>query len=84
MILLHTMVLPVSLPIDSLQPKPNVCCEGVHGKPYGTVFNAPGIDHKIGTTGYCPHSMALFLGWHRPYLALFEARGIGIESSSGC
>ncbi|KAF2622028.1 tyrosinase [Macroventuria anomochaeta] len=45
---------------------------GIHGKPYQTWLNAPGISYKIGSSGYCPHSMALFLGWHRPYLALFE------------
>jgi|SRR5690242_8705086 len=44
----------------------------IHGKPYTTHLNAPGLSHKIGSSGYCPHSMALFLGWHRPYLALFE------------
>ncbi|KAF1925295.1 tyrosinase [Didymella exigua CBS 183.55] len=46
----------------------------IHGRPYKTVLDAPGIPHKIGSTGYCPHSMALFLGWHRPYLALFEQK----------
>ncbi|KAF1359583.1 tyrosinase [Lizonia empirigonia] len=44
----------------------------IHGKPYQTSLDAPGLSHKIGTSGYCPHSMALFLGWHRLYLALFE------------
>jgi tyrosinase len=47
---------------------------GIHGKPYQTWLDAPGHSHKIGNSGYCPHSMALFLGWHRPYLALFEVR----------
>ncbi|KAF9699590.1 hypothetical protein EKO04_002625 [Ascochyta lentis] len=45
---------------------------GIHGKPYQVWLDAPGLSHKIGSSGYCPHSMALFLGWHRPYLALFE------------
>ncbi|KAF2026103.1 tyrosinase [Setomelanomma holmii] len=44
----------------------------IHGRPFRTWGNAPGLDHKIGTSGYCPHSNMLFLGWHRPYLALFE------------
>lgn len=50
----------------------NADVTGIHGKPYQTWLNAPGLSHKIGKSGYCPHSMALFLGWHRPYLALFE------------
>ncbi|KAH7061712.1 hypothetical protein BKA63DRAFT_573421 [Paraphoma chrysanthemicola] len=44
----------------------------IHGRPFRTWGNAPGLDHKIGTSGYCPHNNILFLGWHRPYLALFE------------
>jgi hypothetical protein len=45
---------------------------GIHGRPYRTWGDVPGIERKIGTASYCPHSNALFLGWHRPYLALFE------------
>ncbi|KAF1911531.1 hypothetical protein BDU57DRAFT_461208 [Ampelomyces quisqualis] len=45
---------------------------GIHGRPYRTWGNAPGLPHKLGTSGYCPHSNSLFLTWHRPYLALFE------------
>ncbi|KAF1937431.1 tyrosinase [Clathrospora elynae] len=45
---------------------------GIHGRPYQIWEDAPGIDAKIGTAGYCPHSNGLFLGWHRPYVALFE------------
>ncbi|KAH7068549.1 hypothetical protein FB567DRAFT_615332 [Paraphoma chrysanthemicola] len=44
----------------------------IHGRPFRTWGDAPGLDHKIGTSGYCPHNNILFLGWHRPYLALFE------------
>ncbi|KAL6703737.1 hypothetical protein ACN47E_009118 [Coniothyrium glycines] len=44
----------------------------IHGRPYRIWENAPGLSHKIGSTGYCPHSNQLFLGWHRPYLALYE------------
>ncbi|KAF2133032.1 tyrosinase [Dothidotthia symphoricarpi CBS 119687] len=45
---------------------------GVHGRPYKVWENAPGLTHKVGTAGYCPHGNSLFFGWHRPYLALFE------------
>ncbi|KAH8732679.1 hypothetical protein GQ44DRAFT_744976 [Phaeosphaeriaceae sp. PMI808] len=44
----------------------------IHGRPYRTWGDAPGLQHKVGTASYCPHNNALFLGWHRPYLALFE------------
>ncbi|CAO2656503.1 Nn.00g053060.m01.CDS01 [Neocucurbitaria sp. VM-36] len=44
----------------------------VHGRPYRTWGDAPGIPDKIGTTGYCPHNNQLFLSWHRPYLTLYE------------
>ena len=40
--------------------------------PYRTWGNAPGLEHKRGQAGYCPHNNLLFLGWHRPYLALYE------------
>ncbi|KAH7379109.1 hypothetical protein DE146DRAFT_761311 [Phaeosphaeria sp. MPI-PUGE-AT-0046c] len=45
---------------------------GIHGRPFRTWGNAPGLEHKIGTAGYCPHSNSLFLSWHRPYLTIFE------------
>lgn len=44
----------------------------IHGRPYKTWGDAPGLPEKIGKAGYCPHDNELFLGWHRPYLALFE------------
>jgi tyrosinase len=50
----------------------NTRVSGIHGRPFRTWANAPGLDHKIGAAGYCPHGNILFLGWHRPYLALFE------------
>jgi len=28
-----------------------------------------------GWEGYCPHGTAIFLTWHRPYVALYEVRG---------
>jgi hypothetical protein len=73
--------LPVSLLDHLLQQRSNLCCEEIHGRPYKPVLNAPGIPSKIGHSGYCPHSMALFLGWHRPYLALFEVRYMTVELS---
>ncbi|RMZ66918.1 tyrosinase [Pyrenophora seminiperda CCB06] len=45
----------------------------IHGRPYQTWGDAPGLPDKQGKTGYCPHGNELFMGWHRPYLALFEA-----------
>ncbi|CBX95782.1 similar to tyrosinase [Plenodomus lingam JN3] len=45
---------------------------GIHGRPYQVWQGAPGLTHKLGAASYCPHSNELFLGWHRPYLALFE------------
>ncbi|RAR06516.1 Di-copper centre-containing protein [Stemphylium lycopersici] len=44
----------------------------IHGRPYRTWGDSPGLPYKIGKAGYCPHDNELFLGWHRPYLALFE------------
>ncbi|XP_014554784.1 hypothetical protein COCVIDRAFT_39395 [Bipolaris victoriae FI3] len=44
----------------------------IHGRPYKTWGDVPGLPEKIGKVGYCPHDNELFLGWHRPYLALFE------------
>lgn len=41
----------------------------IHGRPYKTWGDAPGLPEKIGKAGYCPHDNELFLGWHRPYLA---------------
>lgn len=44
---------------------------GIHGRPYyawDSVARASGAP----STGYCTHSDALFMSWHRPYLALFE------------
>lgn len=45
---------------------------GIHGMPYKPWDNVQGIsDWDFG--GYCTHSSVLFVPWHRPYLALFEA-----------
>jgi tyrosinase len=51
----------------------DIANSGIHGRPFQIWGDAPGLEHKLGTSGYCPHSNTLFLGWHRPYLALFEA-----------
>lgn len=69
---------------SSATTRANLRCEEVHGRPYKPVLDAPGISGKIGHSGYCPHSMALFLGWHRPYLALFEVHHIAMEYSRRC
>jgi tyrosinase len=76
----HTMDLPVSFIAIQIQSQSDLCGEGIHGRPYKPVLDAPGIPTKIGHSGYCPHSMALFLGWHRPYLALFEVRNWDFET----
>ncbi|KAF5719509.1 tyrosinase precursor [Fusarium globosum] len=48
---------------------------GIHGRPYQSW---PLDDEKVENlrqqpAGFCTHSSILFLTWHRPYLALFEA-----------
>lgn len=43
---------------------------GIHGRPFKVWQGAegrPGVNNS-----YCPHNNQMFLGWHRPYLALFE------------
>ncbi|KAM4055708.1 tyrosinase [Hirsutella rhossiliensis] len=45
--------------------------EGIHGSP-PFEWNNTGRSNSSGRAGYCPHGDALFLPWHRPYLALFE------------
>jgi tyrosinase len=47
---------------------------GIHGRPYKVWQDAQGLPGKSG--GYCPHNNIMFLGWHRPYLALFEVRAL--------
>ncbi|ORY14554.1 hypothetical protein BCR34DRAFT_599107 [Clohesyomyces aquaticus] len=43
---------------------------GIHGRPYVPWQGVEGIPGK--QSGYCPHSNALFFGWHRAYLVLYE------------
>lgn len=43
---------------------------GIHGRPYAPWDGVKGVGNAAG---YCTHSSILFLTWHRPYLALFEA-----------
>ncbi|KAH9878874.1 hypothetical protein J1614_002309 [Plenodomus biglobosus] len=57
---------------DQADPYSYYGLASIHGRPYGVWEDAPGLTHKVGTASYCPHSNELFLGWHRPYLALFE------------
>lgn len=44
---------------------------GIHGRPYYAWDNVGG---RAGAPaiGYCTHGDALFMAWHRPYLALYE------------
>lgn len=55
---------------------------GIHGLPYQTwpaldwnkdIKEPEGGDKKERVRGFCTHTSILFLTWHRPYLALFEA-----------
>jgi len=54
----------------------------IHGRPYKVWEDAPGLPDKLGTAAYCPHGNELFLGWHRPYIALFEVRAALTRKSS--
>lgn len=56
----------------------------IHGRPYKTWGDAPGLPEKIGKAGYCPHDNELFLGWHRPYLALFEVSLLPFRHFTKC
>ncbi|KAF8250011.1 Di-copper centre-containing protein [Wilcoxina mikolae CBS 423.85] len=47
---------------------------GIHGRPHipwGEPSNPAVQDTRVG---YCTHSSALFVTWHRPYLSLIEQR----------
>ncbi|KAK4110354.1 Di-copper centre-containing protein [Canariomyces notabilis] len=50
----------------------------IHGAPWDVAWN--GVDRKLmgksgkKSGGYCSHSSNLFATWHRPYVALFEAK----------
>ncbi|KAF7532664.1 hypothetical protein G7054_g7781 [Neopestalotiopsis clavispora] len=51
---------------------------GIHGFPYtkwpDRSWNTmKSVSGSTGFGGFCTHSSILFLTWHRPYLALFEA-----------
>ncbi|KAI5459795.1 tyrosinase precursor [Mariannaea sp. PMI_226] len=46
---------------------------GIHGVPFQP-WNGVEAVPQANQSGYCPHSSVLFPTWHRPYLALFEAR----------
>jgi tyrosinase len=48
----------------------------IHGAPataWNGVNGIPAADHGQFYPGYCAHQSNLFLPWHRPYLALYEA-----------
>ena len=55
---------------------------GIHGRPYlpwDGVGTAPGDGG-----GYCTHTSNLFLTWHRPYLALYEASSRAMHQVPSC
>ncbi|KAH4248442.1 hypothetical protein HBI24_137470 [Parastagonospora nodorum] len=58
--------------LDQSDPLSYYGLASIHGRPYKTWGDVPGVPSKSGTAGYCTHANALFLPWHRPYLALFE------------
>ncbi|KJZ75346.1 hypothetical protein HIM_05272 [Hirsutella minnesotensis 3608] len=43
----------------------------IHGDP-PYEWNNTGSRNNNGWPGYCPHSEAIFLPWHRPYILLYE------------
>ncbi|WPH03144.1 Hypothetical protein R9X50_00601900 [Acrodontium crateriforme] len=51
----------------------------IHGQPYQS-WNGVGADAGCQDCGggYCPHDIALFPGWHRAYLALYEQQFVAI------
>ncbi|OCL03657.1 Di-copper centre-containing protein, partial [Glonium stellatum] len=60
------------------EPKSYFQIAGIHGLPYTTWPNfswnkdIPKVSGQ-SALGFCTHTSILFLTWHRPYLALFEA-----------
>lgn len=44
---------------------------GIHGRPY-IAWDSVARTSGAPATGYCTHSDALFMSWHRPYLAAYE------------
>ncbi|KAM0740987.1 hypothetical protein ACQRIT_003844 [Beauveria bassiana] len=56
---------------DATDPESYFQISGIHGKPFAE-YDGTGPMNTSGWAGYCPHMEALFLPWHRPYVALFE------------
>jgi hypothetical protein len=79
----HTTVSQVRSTLSADVACTDVTPPGIHGRPFKTWGDVPGLDHKIGTSGYCPHGNILFLGWHRPYLALYEV-SLGLHGLAYC
>ncbi|KAH7357380.1 hypothetical protein BKA66DRAFT_515471 [Pyrenochaeta sp. MPI-SDFR-AT-0127] len=69
---LYVLALESLQSTDQSDPLSYYGLASIHGRPYKTWGDSPGLPDKIGTSGYCPHTNQLFLGWHRPYLALYE------------
>ncbi|KAK1596707.1 uncharacterized protein LY79DRAFT_667261 [Colletotrichum navitas] len=63
--------------VDETMPLSWFEIAGIHGLPYKKWPDRSWndkmvrVDNEFG--GFCTHSSILFLAWHRPYLALFEA-----------
>lgn len=50
---------------------------GIHGRPY-IPWQSAVTAQQDNTVGYCTHSSALFVTWHRPYIALIEQRVVAM------
>ncbi|KAK1988373.1 hypothetical protein LZ30DRAFT_699367 [Colletotrichum cereale] len=63
--------------VDETMPLSYFEIAGIHGLPYkkwpDRSWNDKMVRADNGFGGFCTHSSILFLTWHRPYLALFEA-----------
>ncbi|KAK2011866.1 Di-copper centre-containing protein [Colletotrichum eremochloae] len=63
--------------VDETMPLSYFEIAGIHGLPYkkwpDRRWNDKMVRVENSFGGFCTHSSILFLTWHRPYLALFEA-----------
>ncbi|KAI5792061.1 hypothetical protein FPQ18DRAFT_389582 [Pyronema domesticum] len=71
------------LGLDAMQRMPETNClsyyqiAGIHGRPY-IPWQSAVTAQQDNTVGYCTHSSALFVTWHRPYIALIEQRVVAM------
>ncbi|TQV94505.1 tyrosinase precursor [Cordyceps javanica] len=56
---------------DPTHPESFFQIAGIHGRPF-MPYNNAGPANTTSWQGYSPHAEALFLIWHRPFVALFE------------